>query len=189
VLGALAQQRPLILVLDDLQWVDTGSASLLFHLGRRIAGSRILIVGAFRPSEVDEGRAGERHPIEPVLHEFKRIFGAFEVDKGKTESRQFIDAFLDTEPNQLGTKFRDTLYKQTRGHPLFTIELFRDMQDTGVLVKDKKDRWVEGPDLNWDVLPARVDAVIEERVSRLGDELKEVLISPAWNVRSLRLKW
>ena len=175
VLEALAQVRPLILILDDLQWVDAGSTSLLFHLGRRIAGSRILIVGAFRPSEVDEGRAGERHPIEPVLHEFKRDFGDFEVEVSQTEGRQFIDAFLDTEPNQLGAEFRDTLYRQTRGHPLFTVELLRDMQDKAVLVKDKKDLWVEGPDLNWNALPARVDAVIEERVSRLNDELKEVL--------------
>lgn len=175
VFETLSQQQPLIFVLDDLQWVDAGSASLLFHLGRRIAGRRILIIGAFRPSEVDEGRAGQRHPLEPVLHEFKRDFGAFEVDVGRTEGRQFIDAFLDSEQNQLGTEFRDTLYKQTRGHPLFTVELLRDMQDSGVLVKDNKDRWVEGPDLNWRTLPARVDAVIEERVSRLNDELKEVL--------------
>ena len=176
VLEALVQQRQLLLILDDLQWVDAGSASLLFHLGRRIAGCRILIVGAFRPSEVDEGRAGERHPLEFVLHEFKRDFGDFEVDVGKTEGRQFIDAFLDAEPNQLETEFRDTLYKQTKGHPLFTVELLRDMQDRGVLVKDKKGQWVEGQELNWDALPARVDAVIEERVSRLTDKLREMLV-------------
>ena len=175
VLESLARERPLFLFLDDLQWVDAGSASLLFHLGRRIAGSRILIAGAFRPSEVDEGRAGERHPLEPVLHEFKRDFGAVEVDVGRTEGRQFIDALLDSEQNQLGTEFRDTLFKQTRGHPLFTVELLRDMQDRGVLVKDNKNRWIEGPDLDWKTLPARVDAVIEERVSRLNDELREVL--------------
>jgi serine/threonine protein kinase/tetratricopeptide (TPR) repeat protein len=175
VLETLAQERPLVLILDDLQWMDAGSISLLFHLGRRITGCRILIIGAFRPSEVDEGRAGERHPLVPVLHEFKRDFGDFEVEIGRTEGRQFIDAFLDTEPNQLGTEFRDTFYKQTRGHPLFTVELLRDMQDRGVLVKDKKEQWKEGPDLNWDALPARVDAVIEERISRLNDELKEVL--------------
>jgi DNA-binding SARP family transcriptional activator len=44
VLRALASQRPLLLVLDDLQWADAGSVSLLFHLGRRIKGSRRCIV-------------------------------------------------------------------------------------------------------------------------------------------------
>jgi predicted ATPase len=38
VLVALARKRPLILILDDLQWIDESSASPLFHLARRIEG-------------------------------------------------------------------------------------------------------------------------------------------------------
>ncbi len=52
VLRSLSRQQPLVLVLDDLQWADAGSISLLFHLGRRLAGSRILVVGAYRPGEL-----------------------------------------------------------------------------------------------------------------------------------------
>jgi len=175
VLEALAQQQPMLLIMDDLQWMDAGSASLLFHLGRRMKGNRVLIVGAFRPSEVDQGRAGERHPLEPVLHEFKLDFGDFEVEVEKAEGLQFVDALLDTEPNRLGTAFRDMLFKQTKGHPLFTVELLRDMQDRKLLVRDRKGQWVEGPELNWDTLPVRVDAVIEARISRLTDGLREVM--------------
>jgi predicted ATPase len=49
------------------------------------------------------------------------------------------------------------------------------MEDQGLLVKDKENRWVEGPQLNWNALPVRVDAVIEERISRLTGKLREVL--------------
>ncbi len=175
VLQALAQREPLLLVLDDLQWVDAGSASLLFHLGRRLEGSRILIIGAFRPAEVALGRSGERHPLESVFNELKRDFGDIELEVGKAEARQFIDSFLDTEPNRLGAEFRDTLYRHTNGHPLFTIELLRGMQEQGLLVKDRKGRWIEGPELNWVDLPARVDAVIEERINRLTERLREIL--------------
>ena len=38
----LANRQPLLLLLDDLQWADSASISLLFHLGRRLAGSRII---------------------------------------------------------------------------------------------------------------------------------------------------
>ena len=82
VLQEVARQRPLLLVLDDLQWADLGSVNLLFHLGRQIHGSRILVLGAYRPSEVDLGRGGERHPLEPVVNELKRDFGDFEVEPG-----------------------------------------------------------------------------------------------------------
>jgi len=175
VLQALAAEKPLLLILDDLQWVDPGSASLLFHLGRGIEGSRILIMGAFRPAEVALGRGEERHPLDPVLHELKRDFGEIEIEVGKTEARQFVDDYIDTEPNRLDHKFRETLYGQTKGHPLFTVELLRDMQERGALIKDKKGKWTEGPDLDWNTLPARVDAVIEERVQRLNEKLREIL--------------
>jgi predicted ATPase/DNA-binding SARP family transcriptional activator len=175
VVGALARQRPLLLVLDDLQWADAGSINLLFHLGRRIVSSRVLIVGAYRPEEVALGREGKRHPLEPVVNEFKRHFGDIVVDLGETEDRQFVDAFLDTEPNRLGDAFRQTLYRQTRGHPLFTIELLRGMEERGDLVQDQEGRWVEGPALDWETLPARVEAIIAERIGRLPERLQDAL--------------
>jgi DNA-binding SARP family transcriptional activator/predicted ATPase len=175
VLQALARQAPLVLVLDDLQWADAGSISLLFHQGRQLAGSRILILGAYRPEEVTIGRDGERHPLEPVVNEFQRDFGDIVVNLGKAESREFVEAYLDSEPNRLGVAFREMLYRQTRGHPLFTIELLRGLQEQGNLVQDSEGRWVAGPALDWETLPARVEAVIAERIGRLAEPLQGLL--------------
>ncbi|NIN69149.1 MAG: AAA family ATPase, partial [Anaerolineae bacterium] len=175
VLQALTQRGPLLLVVDDLQWADLGSISLLFHLGRHLAGSRILIVGAYRPEEVAIGRDGERHPLEPVVNEFQRDFGDITTHLGQAESRDFIEAFLDSEPNRLGLPFREMLYQQTHGHPLFTVELLRGLQEREDLVRDEEGRWVEGPTLNWETLPARVEAVIAERIGRLAQPLQAAL--------------
>jgi len=175
VLEALAQKHPLLLIVDDLQWTDAGSASLLFHLGRRIKGSRILILGAYRPAEVALGREEKRHPLEPVVNELKRDFGELEIALGEADDRQFVEDFLDSEPNKLGKEFRETFFRQTKGHPLFTVELLRGMEEQALLVKDKENRWIEGSQLNWNALPVRVDAVIEERIGRLTGKLREVL--------------
>ncbi|TEU12039.1 MAG: hypothetical protein E3J21_22195, partial [Anaerolineales bacterium] len=175
VLQALARQVSLVLVVDALQWADLGSISLLFHLGRQLAGSRILIVGAYRPEEVAIGRDGERHPLEPVVNEFQRDFGDITVNLGQAESRDFVEAFLDSEPNRLGLPFREMLYRQTHGHPLFTIELLRGLQERGDLIQDREGRWVEGPALDWETLPARVEAVIAERIGRLAEPLRAAL--------------
>jgi adenylate cyclase len=178
VLKALAVKQPLLLVLDDLQWADGASVDLLFRLGRRIGESRILIVGTFRPDEVALGRAGERHPLEKVLAEFERYFGNISVDLAQAqeaEGEHFVDALVDTEPNQLGEGFRQALCHHTGGQPLFTIELLRDMQERGDLVRDQEGRWVEGLVLDWGALPARVEGVIKERIGRLERELREAL--------------
>jgi DNA-binding SARP family transcriptional activator len=126
VLRALATRHPLLLILDDIQWADTASIGLLFHLGRRLEGARVLIVSAYRPDELALGRDGERHPLEKVLSEFKRHFGDVWVDLAQAdavEGRRFVDTFLDTEPNRLGEGFRDALFRHTGGHPLFTVEV------------------------------------------------------------------
>ncbi|MFN2129448.1 MAG: BTAD domain-containing putative transcriptional regulator [Anaerolineae bacterium] len=180
VLHAVAEHRPLVLILDDVQWADNASLGLLFYLGRRLAraGKRILIACAYRPEELALGRAGERHPLEKILHEFVRTFGEVWVDLDavdETAGRRFVDALLDAEPNQLGEHFRAALFGRTAGHPLFTVELLRALQERGHLVRSKTDgAWIEGPELAWEELPARVEAVIEERVSRLEPRLREI---------------
>jgi transcriptional regulator with XRE-family HTH domain/tetratricopeptide (TPR) repeat protein len=183
VLRALATRQPLLLWLDDLQWTDSASAALLFHLGRRLSGSRILILGAYRASEVALGRpepAGEaeQHPLAPVVHEFMRRYGEVEIDLGRRDpatGRSFVHALLDREPNRLREPFREALFQRTRGHPLFTVELLREMQARGDLVQDGAGHWQEGTTVDWQALPARVEAVIAQSIGRLPAQLQESL--------------
>ena len=178
VLNILSNQRPLLLFMDDLQWADDASLSLLFQLGQRIEANPILILGAYRPDEVALGRGEDRHPLEGVVNELKRKYGNILIDLAtevEEEGRTFVADFLDTEPNQLGADFRLALFERTGGHPLFTVELLRAMQDRGDLIHDEQGRWVEGPGLSWGKLPARVEAVIEERIERLDEDLREML--------------
>ncbi len=175
VLQSIARQMPLLLIIDDMQWADLGSISLLFHLGRHLEGSRILVIGAYRSEEVALGREGERHPLAPLVNEFTRTWGEITVDLGQADGEAFVRALLDSEPHHLGAQFQQTLYRQTLGHPLFTIELLRGMQERGDLIHDAAGHWIEGPALNWDVLPARIEAVIAERIGRLSAPDKRML--------------
>jgi DNA-binding SARP family transcriptional activator/tetratricopeptide (TPR) repeat protein len=175
VLRALSHEHALVLVLDDLQWADAGSIGLLFHLGRQLAGSPILILGAYRQEEVSLGREGERHPLEPVVNEFHREFGSITVNLGQVDRREFVEKLLDSEPNRLGSSFREMLHQQTDGHALFTIELLRGMQQRGDLILDEDGNWIEGSKLDWETMPARVEAVIAERIGRLAFPLQRAL--------------
>lgn len=179
LLHAIAQQAPVLILLDDLQWADQGSISLLFHLGRRLRGQRILIVGAYRPTEVALGRQAEgreaRHPLEAVIHELQREHGEIFLNLGQRQERAFVDALLDSEPNKLDESFRATLFRQTGGQALFTVELLRGMQERGDLALDGDGAWVAQPSLDWETMPARIDAVIAERTGRLDEPLRELL--------------
>jgi hypothetical protein len=176
VLQLLARSHPLLLILDDLQWADAGSVSLFFHLGRRLAGSRILVVAAYRPDAVAlPPPEGARQPLEAVVNEIQRVSGDRPIDLDHCEGRSFVEALLDAEPNRLGVGFRTQLVGHTEGHPLFTVELLRGLQEGGGLVRDAEGCWVEGPALHWANLPARVEAVIAERIGRLPDRCRALL--------------
>jgi DNA-binding SARP family transcriptional activator/predicted ATPase len=175
VLQVLARQRPLLLLLDDLQWADAGSINLLFSLGRQLVGHRILIVGAYRSDEVAQGRAGERHPLEAVINEFQSHFGNTRIDLRQAEGRQFVESLLNTVPNRLSSGFKEALFHLTEGHALFTIEMLRAMQERGDLIQDGTGRWVESGTLAWKTLPPRVEGVIAERIARLPATHQEIL--------------
>jgi DNA-binding SARP family transcriptional activator len=185
LLRVLARRQPLLLLLDDLQWSDTASANLLFHLGRQLTGSEVLILGAYRPSEVStpdarEGVGGpdSPHPMVFVVQELVRYRGDIQIDLSLAEAserRGFVEELLDSEPNRLNSTFREALYRRTLGHPLFTVELLRALQEQGDLVKDETGMWKTTQDLDWAIMPVRVEAVIARRIDRLPEELRRIL--------------
>ena len=173
VLQAVAAQQPILILLDDLHWIDTASLNLLFHLGRRCERDRIMVLGAYRASEVVDA-----HPVAPVVTEFKRRFGNFQLDLERfdpAEDREFVDALLDTEPNRLGEHFRERLFWHTKGYPLFTIELVRHLRERGDLIRDADGQWIETAAPEAGDLPVRIEAVINQRLSRLQPEMQELL--------------
>jgi pimeloyl-ACP methyl ester carboxylesterase/predicted ATPase/DNA-binding SARP family transcriptional activator/tRNA A-37 threonylcarbamoyl transferase component Bud32 len=175
VLEVMAERHPLLLFMDDLQWIDQGSANLLLYLGKRLSKSRIVIVGAYRPVEVASQRAGERHPLQQVLYELQREMGDVICDLGEAEGRAFVDALLDGEPNRLDERFRATLTHQTQGQPLFTVELLQAMKERGDLIQDDAGYWIAQGGLDWERLPARVEGAIGERIARLDAGLQSLL--------------
>jgi len=192
VLSMLAKDHPLILILDDLQWIDSGSTGLLFHLGRQTAAKPILILGAFRPEEVWSDSKEVSHELVGVINELSVRFSDNTIDLATSEGRDFVDALLDSETNAFSPNFNEMLYQHTGGHPLFTIELLRGMQLRKEIYKNPAGQWIEGANLQWHKLPARVEAVIARRISLMPIECQE-LMPPAcvqgevFNVEALAL--
>ena len=184
MLHAVSESRPLLLVIDDLQWADSGTAALLFHLGRRLSGSRILMVCACRPEALSaEERGGHLDPeadaagseIGSVLRELCRKWGDALIDLDLADGRAFVEAYVDGVPNRLDANFRQMLHRHTGGNPLFTVELLRSFERDGTLVRDELGRWIEGGPLHWERLPPQVEPVIAAHMADLPKEDRSLL--------------
>lgn len=172
VLERLSITRPLLVVVDDLQWADRGSMALLWHLARRIPGKRVLLVVAYRPEEVNaDGDVGSS--LLTVVRDLQSRSGGGTLEL--RSDRAFIDEYLDSEPNALDARFRDRLHAYTGGHPLFTVELVRGMQERAEIGRDRAGVWRVRGSLDWDRIPSRVEAVVAQRIARLPDELRHDL--------------
>jgi tetratricopeptide (TPR) repeat protein len=178
LLSVLSKYCPLVLVIDNLQWADSASLDLFLHLCYRLKNSKILLIGTYRPDDVALGRRGDRHPLMSIISNLKRYFGDIWIDLheiNEEERRAFVSDLIDCEPNLLGPDFRESLFYHTAGHPLFTVELIKGLKEEGDLVKDQQGRWIASDKLDWNVLPARVEGVFEERMGRLEEDLRDIL--------------
>jgi DNA-binding SARP family transcriptional activator len=167
VLDELSQRAPLLLLLDDLQWTDRCTTSLLFHLGRRIKDSRVLILALYRPEDLFLPESESLLPLEQVISELLVTSGALALDLNNTDRHAFLNQYLDLEPNLYPQAFRDRLYRFARGNPLLTSEVLSGMQERGELRKDAAGFWTCSGTENWNDLPPRLGMIISKGLQRL----------------------
>ncbi len=175
VLKTIASRAPLVLILDDLHWADSGSAGLLFHLARRMVSDPVLIIGAYRAADVRAHRGDAPHPMKRIIAELKRIHGSIHIDLDGQDSEAFLDALVDSRPNRLGAEFRRELLEHTGGNPLFAVELIKALEASGVLKIDDDDRLALARTVDWQSVPSRIEGVIESAMERLTPEQREIL--------------
>ncbi len=173
-LQAIAKVRPILLVIEDLHWVDDSSSALFNYLSRHITESPILLIGSYRSSNV---LANQSHPMLTINRELHRLYGdiAIDLEEQKVEAeREFVDAYLDVEPNELGDSFREVFFRHTQGHALFAVELLNTLKDREDVYK-QDGKWFAKKNIDWHRLPAKVEGVIKVRIGRLPNEQRDLL--------------
>lgn len=120
----LAEQEPLLLLFDDLQWADHLTFELLAYLARNISGSRVLIAGTYRNEEVIERNA--------AVHPFRAFADALQKEgllKEHITLERFDRALTEEMINAMGRgkisgkKSINAIYSATAGNPYFIEEL------------------------------------------------------------------
>lgn len=165
---AQAIDEPVVIILDDWQWVDDASRNVLNYLMREASSSKILVLLAARDlglSDVVVG-ATERMTLKPIT---------------EADTRQIVDALMP-DRKELGVV--SMLHMKSGGNPLFLEELCLSYAEW----KQQEENAIVGS-----VVPATLQGLIETRLQRLPRDLIELAqtasvignIVPIWLLKHL----
>ena len=118
LLEALAERRPLVLVVEDVHWADHPTRDLLSFLVRNLRHAGVLLVVTFRSAEL---RAA--HPLRPLLAELSRMPGVTRMELPRLSRYQVqaqLEGVLGHPPEPAVTT---AVYQRGGGNPLFTETL------------------------------------------------------------------
>jgi tetratricopeptide (TPR) repeat protein len=159
-----SEVQPLVVVFEDLHWIDDETQALLDSLLETLSNRRVLLLVNYR--------AGYSHSWgRTACHQEFRIDPLREKDVD-----EILDAILGTDPSQ--ASLRPLLIERTEGNPFFLEESVRTLVETGALTGQRGSyRLVRAPSALR--IPPTVQAILATRIDRLAPEEKRVLQTAA----------
>ena len=164
---ALAQDGPLLLVLDDLHWATPATVDGLLDVVGLTRG-QVLMLGVGRPDLLELGGGpGWWRGLPDV-----ELLPLLPLEDAATE--RLLRSYLGSPTDELDLDVRSALLSRAQGNPFFLAELLHLLVDRGALVRDGQ-RWLLAGQLPEDLLPAGVQAVLAARIDELPGPAKGVL--------------
>jgi adenylate cyclase len=165
----ISQENPLLVVLDDLQWTDPSSLLLLHYLARGVQKTPLLLLGAYRSTDIDA-----KHPLTPVLTELNRERIPRSVSLKRMSGDEVAEMIKQMlEQDDVPIDFCNMVYEKTRGNPFFAEEVIESLKEEGIIHREG-NKW-EIKEISRIEFPESVKNVLKARFSRLDDECQGVL--------------
>jgi DNA-binding SARP family transcriptional activator len=155
----LTAEPSLILMVDDLQWCDQETLEWLNHLLHSAPAACLLVLGTVRTDEIDS-----EHPLSSLLLHLRSAGQITEIELGPMSEAETAELATHVAERPLPDEVITRLYQMTEGNPLFITESIRALLSEPAA----------GGATSANTLPAKVHAVILERLARLSPSAREL---------------
>ena len=160
LLLATAARRPLIILIEDLHWIDQASEEWLTYVVDTLVAAPILLICTFRPG------------YRPALGERSYLTRIGLQPLSPVESVAMAAALL--EGPVLPTEIQELITHKAEGNPFFVEEVTKSLLELGALQRTDAG-FALGRPVSQIVIPDRIQDVIMARIDRLGDEPKRAM--------------
>ena len=172
-LTGVSAKRPLLLVLDDLQWADDATVLLLRDLAERVSGSHMVVIGTYWDGDLDAGR-----PFGPVLSRLLRRRRAQRITLGPLSDRDVEKIVAGTSETPLTAEQVLGIQAATEGNPLFVEQSAHYMAESETMLGGgaRVQASFTEEDLE---LAQSVRGLIGRRLERLSEPAQRMLVAAA----------
>ena len=157
-----ATDSPLMLSIDDLQWLDAASRDLIQHVARNVEAHRILIAVAYRTEPSTEEWADFAPCRRLVVTELPA-----------NDSVAMVASMLGS--SAIPAPLQNLIVERTQGNPFFLEEIVHTLVESGAIYADERNRWQLS--LDWESLdvPDTIHGMLISRIDRLQESDRRVL--------------
>ena len=174
LLKVMAARKQLIVVLDDLHWINPTCRNVLeFIIGNCVTERPIAFLLIYRP-ERDDGRVVE-FDIRLTYAQLEEIaLSGIDEQTSRELTLRMLSCISPEGTGKTSLKVEEFLMKHSRGNPFFLEELILDLSESDLL-NENDGQWVFSSPIADIYIPSSLTGLLQSRVDRLSDELKGVL--------------
>ncbi len=169
------RKNPSILAIEDLQWADPSTITLMHYISRNTRDTNLLILGTFRPEDVALKKDGKVHHLVETMQLMNRedLFNRIELARlNEVDIDEMLFSIFGRF--EFSDDFKDQIFRETEGNPFFVIELLRMLVTEDVIGKEG-EIWTLKKGIEEVDIPSRVQDVIVRRLNRVKVEMREIL--------------
>ena len=170
-LEATAQEKTVLVVLEDLHWVDPSTLALISFLARRPEAARLLLIGTYREGEVES----LNHPLKKVKEELEQHHYCSHLPL-RLLSPSAVGEYLKArfETSFVSQGLASAVYTRSEGNPLFMVNVTDYLISQGVIVRQNAALEIHQP-LNGTSTPTILFQLIERQFEALGRDEQQLL--------------
>jgi class 3 adenylate cyclase/tetratricopeptide (TPR) repeat protein len=167
----LARKTPLVLVFEDIHWLDQSSIELMEHLFKLTSMVPLLICWVARPEQ--DGPHIRLHQVS--MQRFRNRYTTLHLSSlSNADCHVLVGNLLKSYT--LPARLQEIINRRAEGNPFFIEEVIRSLVDAKALYFDEKEgQWRSTPGAEGTQIPETLEGVIMARIDRLEENSKELV--------------
>jgi DNA-binding winged helix-turn-helix (wHTH) protein/tetratricopeptide (TPR) repeat protein len=174
-LEAITAQTPLVVILEDLHWVDPSTLDLISALARRREPAKLLLLATYRPVDV----VLTQSPLKPLKQDLLVRRLCHEIAIERLEESEVADYLTRSfRTNSLPAGLASLIHQNSGGNPLFMVAIVQDLVKRGLIAEERGRLHLNAPvEEVYPGIPETLQQMLEIQLEQLNLEERRILQS------------